>query len=129
MIPLFILMGHFATKGGISKSLFEFAAAVMGRFKGGLAMASLLACAAFGAISGSSVATAATITSVALPEMRRHGYSGRIATGTLAAGGTLGIQLPPSIVLVDLRHPDRAEHQQAVRRGDRARASSRWSAT
>jgi tripartite ATP-independent transporter DctM subunit len=63
-------------------------------------MASLLACAAFGAISGSSVATAATITSVALPEMRRHGYSGRIATATLAAGGTLGIQLPPSIVLV-----------------------------
>jgi C4-dicarboxylate transporter DctM subunit len=100
VIPLFILMGQFATKGGISKSLFEFAAAVMGRFKGGLAMASLLACAAFGAISGSSVATAATITSVALPEMRRHGYSGRLATGTLAAGGTLGIQLPPSIVLV-----------------------------
>jgi C4-dicarboxylate transporter DctM subunit len=100
VIPLFILMGHFATKGGISKSLFEFAAAVMGRFKGGLAMASLLACAAFGAISGSSVATAATITGVALPEMKRHGYSGRLATGTLAAGGTLGIQLPPSIVLV-----------------------------
>ena len=100
VIPLFILMGHFATKGGISRALFEFAAGVMGRFKGGLAMASLLACAAFGAISGSSVATAATITSVALPEMRRHGYSGRIATGTLAAGGTLGIQLPPSIVLV-----------------------------
>lgn len=100
VIPLFILMGHFATKGGISKSLFEFAAGVMGRFRGGLAMASLLACAAFGAISGSSVATAATITGVALPEMKRHGYSGRLATGTLAAGGTLGIQLPPSIVLV-----------------------------
>ena len=100
VIPLFILMGQFATKGGISKSLFEFAAGVMGRFKGGLAMASLLACAAFGAISGSSVATAATITGVALPEMQRHGYSGRLATATLAAGGTLGIQLPPSIVLV-----------------------------
>ena len=100
VIPLFILMGHFATKGGISKSLFEFAAGVMGRFRGGLSMASLLACAAFGAISGSSVATAATITGVALPEMQRHGYSGRLATGTLAAGGTLGIQLPPSIVLV-----------------------------
>lgn len=100
VIPLFILMGQFATKGGISAALFEFAASVMGRFKGGLAMASLLACAAFGAISGSSVATAATITSVALPEMRRHGYSGRLATATLAAGGTLGIQLPPSIVLV-----------------------------
>ena len=100
VIPRFILMGHFATKGGISKALFEFAAGVMGRFKGGLSMASLLACAAFGAISGSSVATAATITGVALPEMKRHGYSGRLATGTLAAGGTLGIQLPPSIVLV-----------------------------
>lgn len=100
VIPLFILMGNFATKGGISKSLFEFAASVMGGFKGGLSMASLLACAAFGAISGSSVATAATITGVALPEMRRHGYSGRIATATLAAGGTLGIQLPPSVVLV-----------------------------
>lgn len=100
VIPLFILMGNFATKGGISKSLFAFAACVMGGFKGGLAMASLLACAAFGAISGSSVATAATITGVALPEMQRHGYSGRLATGTLAAGGTLGIQLPPSVVLV-----------------------------
>lgn len=100
VIPLFILMGNFATKGGISKSLFQFAASVMGRFRGGLAMASLLACAAFGAISGSSVATAATITGVAMPEMKRHGYSGRLATGTLAAGGTLGIQLPPSVVLV-----------------------------
>ena len=100
VIPLFILMGNFATKGGISKALFAFAASVMGRFKGGLAMASVLACAAFGAISGSSVATAATITGVALPEMKRHGYSGRLATATLAAGGTLGIQLPPSVVLV-----------------------------
>jgi tripartite ATP-independent transporter DctM subunit len=72
----------------------------MGRFRGGLAMAGVLACAAFGAICGSSVATAATITSVALPEMRRHGYSGRLATGTLAAGGTLGILIPPSVPLV-----------------------------
>ncbi len=100
VIPLFILMGHFATQGGISKALFSFAAAVMGRFKGGLAMASVLACAAFGAICGSSVATAATITSVALPEMKRHGYSGRLATGTLAAAGTLGILIPPSVPLV-----------------------------
>jgi tripartite ATP-independent transporter DctM subunit len=100
VIPLFLLMGHFATQGGISKALFEFAAAVMGRFRGGLAMASVLACAAFGAICGSSVATAATITSVALPEMKRHGYSGRLATGTLAAGGTLGILIPPSVPLV-----------------------------
>ena len=100
VIPLFILMGHFATQGGISKALFQFAAGVMGRFKGGLAMAAVLACAAFGAICGSSVATAATITSVALPEMKRHGYSGRLATGTLAAAGTLGILIPPSVPLV-----------------------------
>ncbi|MBG9387226.1 TRAP transporter large permease [Caenimonas aquaedulcis] len=100
VIPLFILMGHFATQGGISKALFKFAAAAMGRFKGGLAMAAVLACAAFGAICGSSVATAATITSVALPEMKRHGYSGRLATGTLAAAGTLGILIPPSVPLV-----------------------------
>ena len=100
VIPLFILMGNFATQGGISKALFDFAAGVMGRFKGGLAMASVLVCAAFGAICGSSVATAATITRVALPELQRHGYSGRLSTGTLAASGTLGILIPPSVPLV-----------------------------
>jgi C4-dicarboxylate transporter, DctM subunit len=100
VIPLFILMGNFASQGGISRALFEFAAAVMGRFRGGLAMSAVIACAAFGAICGSSVATAATITQVALPEMRRHGYSGRLATGTLAASGTLGILIPPSVPLV-----------------------------
>jgi len=100
VIPLFILMGNFATQGGISRALFQFAAGVMARFKGGLAMAAVMACAAFGAICGSSVATAATITQVALPEMRKHGYSGRLATGTLAAGGTLGILIPPSVPLV-----------------------------
>ena len=100
VIPLFILMGNFATQGGISRALFQFAAVVMARFKGGLAMASVMACAAFGAICGSSVATAATITQVALPEMRKHGYSGRLSTGTLAAGGTLGILIPPSVPLV-----------------------------
>ena len=100
VIPLFVLMGNFASQGGISKALFEFASVVMGRFRGGLAMAAVLASGAFGAICGSSVATAATITAVALPEMRRHGYSGRLATGTLAAGGTLGILIPPSVPLV-----------------------------
>jgi C4-dicarboxylate transporter, DctM subunit len=100
VIPLFILMGHFATQGGISKALFSFAAGAMGRFKGGLAMGAVLACAAFGAICGSSVATAATITNVAYDEMRKHGYSGRLTTGTLAAGGTLGILIPPSVPLV-----------------------------
>lgn len=100
VIPLFILMGQFATQGGISKDLFAFASVLLGRLRGGLAMAAVLANAAFGAICGSSVATAATITSVALPEMRRHGYSGSLATGTLAAGGTLGILIPPSVPLV-----------------------------
>ena len=100
VIPLFILMGQFATQGGISKSLFEFTAAITGRLKGGLAMAAVMASAAFGAICGSSVATAATITGVALPEMKRHGYSGRLATGTLATAGTLGILIPPSVPLV-----------------------------
>lgn len=100
VIPLFLLMGHLATQGGISHALFDFASCVMSRFRGGLAMAAVLASAAFGAICGSSVATAATITSVALPEMRRRGYSGQFATGTLAAGGTLGILIPPSVPLV-----------------------------
>lgn len=100
VIPLFILMGNFATQGGISRALFGVAAGVMGRFRGGLAMAATVTCAAFGAICGSSVATAATITSVALPEMTRHGYSARLSTGTLAAGGTLGILIPPSVPLV-----------------------------
>ncbi|MRD45884.1 TRAP transporter large permease [Caenimonas koreensis] len=100
VIPLFILMGQFATQGGISKSLFAFTAAVVGRLRGGLAMAAVMASAAFGAICGSSIATAATITGVALPEMKRHGYSGRLATGTLATAGTLGILIPPSVPLV-----------------------------
>jgi C4-dicarboxylate transporter, DctM subunit len=100
VIPLFILMGQFATQGGISKALFAFTAVITGRFKGGLAMAAVMASAAFGAICGSSVATAATITGVALPEMKRHGYSGRLATGTLATAGTLGILIPPSVPLV-----------------------------
>ena len=94
VIPLFILMGHFATQGGLSRELFAFASVVMAPFKGGLAMASVLASAAFGSICGSSVTTAATITSVAFPEMRRHGYSGRLATGTLAAGGPSMRQQP-----------------------------------
>ncbi len=100
VIPLFILMGHFATQGGLSKALFAFASVVMAPFRGGLAMAAVLASAAFGSICGSSVATAATITTVALPEMRRHGYSGRLSTATLAAGGTLGILIPPSVPLI-----------------------------
>ena len=100
VIPLFLMMGQFATQGGLSRALFAFANALIGHLRGGMAMASVLACAGFGTVCGSSVATCATVTQVALPEMRRHGYSGRLATATLAAGGTLGILIPPSVVLV-----------------------------
>jgi C4-dicarboxylate transporter, DctM subunit len=100
VIPLFILMGQFASQGGISQALYRSARAWMGHFRGGIAMATIGGCAAFGAICGSSVATGATMATIALPEMRRYGYSGALATGSLAAGGTLGILIPPSIILV-----------------------------
>ena len=100
VIPLFLLMGQFATHGGLSRMLFNCVRAFLGHRKGGLAMAAIGACAAFGAICGSSLATAATMGSVALPELRRYKYSGSLATGALAAGGTLGIMIPPSVPLV-----------------------------
>ncbi|WP_134681513.1 TRAP transporter large permease [Paracoccus ravus] len=100
VIPLFVLMGEFATKAGMSSALYRTAAAFLGHRKGGLAMASIGGCAAFGAICGSSLATAATMGQVALPEMRRYNYSGALSTGALAAGGTLGILIPPSVILV-----------------------------
>jgi C4-dicarboxylate transporter DctM subunit len=100
VIPLFLLMGQFASLGGISTSLFNAAAAWFGHRRGGIAMAAIGACAGFGAICGSSTATAATMGQIALPELRKHGYSGAFATGTLAAGGTLGILIPPSVILV-----------------------------
>jgi tripartite ATP-independent transporter DctM subunit len=100
VIPLFMLMGIFATRAGFSRSIFRCANAFLGHHRGGIAMASIGACAGFGSICGSSLATAGTMAQVALPELRRHGYSGALATGTLAAGGTLGILIPPSLVLV-----------------------------
>lgn len=100
VIPLFVLMGQFAAQGGISQALYRSALAWVGHFRGGIAMATIGGCAAFGAICGSSVATGATMTTIALPEMRRYGYSGALSTGVLAAGGTLGILIPPSIILV-----------------------------
>jgi tripartite ATP-independent transporter DctM subunit len=100
VIPLFLLMGQFATQGGLSRALFQAAAAFVGHIRGGLAMASVLAAGAFGAVCGSSVATSATITQVAYPEMKAHGYHGRLSTATLAASGTLGILIPPSVPLV-----------------------------
>ncbi|MEM7544148.1 MAG: TRAP transporter large permease [Pseudomonadota bacterium] len=100
IVPLFLLMGQFATKSGMSQALFRAAADWMGHLRGGVAMASVGACAGFGAVCGSSLATVSTMGQVALPEMKRYGYSGRLSTGVLAAGGTLGILIPPSIILV-----------------------------
>lgn len=100
IIPLFLLMGEFATRSGMSTALFRCARAFLGHRPGGLAMATIGGCAAFGALCGSSIATAATMSHVAGPEMRRHGYSGALTTGTLAGGGTLGILIPPSVILV-----------------------------
>jgi C4-dicarboxylate transporter, DctM subunit len=100
VIPLFLLMGQFATQGGLSRDLFRAAAAFVGHVRGGLAMAAIMSAAAFGAVCGSSVATCATITQVAYPEMKAHGYHGRLSTATLATGGTLGILIPPSVPLV-----------------------------
>lgn len=100
IVPLFLLMGQFATLGGMSTSLFKAAESWLGHRRGGVAMAAVGACAGFGSICGSSLATAATMGQVALPELRRYGYPGGLSTATLAAGGTLGILIPPSVVLV-----------------------------
>jgi tripartite ATP-independent transporter DctM subunit len=100
VVPLFLLMGQFATHGGLSKALFQAGNALIGHWRGGMAMAGVTACAGFGAICGSSLATAATMGQVALPQLKAHGYSGRFSTAVLAAGGTLGILIPPSVPLV-----------------------------
>ena len=100
IIPLFLLMGQFATLSGMSASLFKTAESFLGHRKGGVAMSAVGACAGFGAICGSSLATAATMGQVALPELRRFGYPDSLSTGALAAGGTLGILIPPSVILV-----------------------------
>ncbi len=100
VIPMFILMGALATRAGFSQALFRATNAWLGWMRGGTAMAAIAACAGFGAVSGSSLATASTMGKVALPELRRYRYSGALATGTLAAGGVLGILIPPSVVLV-----------------------------
>ena len=100
VVPLFLLMGQFATKAGINRALFQATRAWVGHWRGGLAIATVGGCAMFGAICGSSLATAATMSQVALPEMRRYSYSASLSTGTLAAGGTLGILIPPSVILV-----------------------------
>lgn len=100
VIPLFLLMGEFATTAGFSRALFHAANTLVGHRKGGIAMAAILACATFGAICGSSVATTATMSRVALPQMRELKYADSLAAGTLAVGGTLGILIPPSVILI-----------------------------
>lgn len=100
VVPLFVLMGFLASHANLSRDLFVGLNAIMGRLRGGVAMAAIGACAGFGAVSGSSLATASTMGRVALPELRRLNYDARLAAGTLAAGGTLGILIPPSVALV-----------------------------
>ena len=100
VIPLFILMGNFVARAGLAHELFAAAYAFIGHFRGGLAHATVAACAGFGAICGSSIATAATMSKVAYPSMKKLGYSDSLATGVMAAGGTLGIMIPPSTIMV-----------------------------
>ncbi len=100
VVPLFILMGNFVSRAGLSRELFQAAYAFIGHWRGGLAMSTIVACAGFGSICGSSVATAATMARVAYPSMRSYGYSDALATGAIASGGTLGILIPPSVIMV-----------------------------
>ena len=100
VLPLFILMGAFVHRANLSQELYDAANSWFGHRRGGLAMATVVACGGFATISGSSLATAATMTKVAMPPMRRYGYDDRLATGTIAAGGTLGILIPPSVPMV-----------------------------
>src|SRR6201997_3271380 len=99
VIPMFLLMGTFVSNSGMSRDLFRAANGFVGHLRGGLGIATVAACGGFAAISGSSVATAATFSAVAYPEMRRFGYPQSFSTGVIAAGGTLGAMLPPSTVL------------------------------
>lgn len=100
VVPLFILMGLFVNKGGLSRELYQVSYAFLGHMRGGLAMATIVACAGFSAICGSSLATAATMSKVAMPQMRKYNYHDSLSTASIAAGGTLGILIPPSVILV-----------------------------
>lgn len=100
VVPLFILMGNFVTQSGLSHELYKSSYAFLGHRRGGLSMATIVACGGFSAVCGSSLATAATMSKVAMPSMRKFGYADSLATGSIAAGGTLGILIPPSVILV-----------------------------
>ena len=99
IIPLFVLMGYFATNSGLSADLYRAFNVWFGYRRGGLALATIGSCGTFAAICGSSIATAATMSQIAMPEMRRYKYDDRLATGSIAAGGTIGILIPPSVIL------------------------------
>ncbi|HMQ72183.1 MAG TPA: TRAP transporter large permease subunit, partial [Rubrivivax sp.] len=100
VVPLFVLMGNFVTRAGMSRDLYRAAYALIGHYRGGLASSTIAACAGFGAICGSSIATTATMARVAMPEMQRFHYSPQLAAGSVCAGATLGILIPPSVILV-----------------------------
>ena len=100
VIPLFILMGSFAFAAGMSEDLFNAVYKIIGHFRGGVAQATIIACGCFAAISGSSLATAATLGAIALPEMKKYNYDDGLATGAVAAGGSVGILIPPSVILI-----------------------------
>ncbi len=100
VLPLFVLMGNFVNHAGLSRDLYAASNAVVGHRRGGLAIATIMACGGFSAVSGSSLATAATMSSIALPSMKKYGYSASLSSGAVAAGGTLGILIPPSVIMV-----------------------------
>src|SRR5690606_20496177 len=100
VVPLFIFMGNVLARSGVANGLYAVANHATARMRGGLAMASVIACGGFSAVCGSSLATAATMSRVAMPSMRRFGYADSLAAGSIAAGGTLGILIPPSVILI-----------------------------
>ncbi len=123
MVPLFVLMGNFVHRSDLGKDLYRASYAFLGHWPGGLAMATIVACGGFSAICGSSVATAATMAKVSMPEMRRYGYADSLATGSLAAGGTLGILIPPSVLMIIYGLLTEFGHWQAFHRGHHSRDS------
>ena len=116
VVPMFILMGAFIARSGISGDLYAACNAFVGHRRGGLAIATIMACGAFGAVCGSAIATAATMSRVAYPPMRRYGYHEGLASASVCAGGTLGILIPPSVIMVIYGIMTEHRHRQAVHR-------------
>ena len=116
-IPMFILMAYFSASSGLARDLYTAGAHWLSRLRGGLAIATVFACGIFGAMSGASLAAAAVMSSIAMPEMRRHGYSDELAAGAIGVGATLDILIPPSVGMVTLRHHDADLYRQTAHRG------------